>query len=186
MTTSNVERTTFDRLGEAIIETRGGCERRVWDAGCQEEPEPQLQMGGHSHSLPVLDKPVGPTCPRLFADSRGWRFACQLQIGIIGLGIIMAFGIFGPKQDISTRSTGLRPLGMLGPPGKLRRAGYSCRAVAKTGRGFPRLKSCAGNCPTLQPPAACKYVSWSTATAHFPHNRPSFLPPVVAFTYPTQ
>ena len=41
MTTSNVERATFDRLGEAIVDTRGGCEGKVWDASCQEEAEPQ-------------------------------------------------------------------------------------------------------------------------------------------------
>ena len=46
MTTSNVERATFDRLGEAIVDTRGGCEGKVWDASCQEEAEPQSQVGG--------------------------------------------------------------------------------------------------------------------------------------------
>ena len=49
MTTSNVERTTsrpFDRLGEAIVGTRGGREEIGWDRGCQEEAEPQPQVGG--------------------------------------------------------------------------------------------------------------------------------------------
>ena len=51
MTTSNVERTTFDRLGEAIVEARGGCKKSERDVGCQEEAEHQLQMGGFSNTL---------------------------------------------------------------------------------------------------------------------------------------
>ena len=52
------------------------------------------------------------TNPRLFADSRDWRFACQPQIGIIGLEINMAFGI-----SILTKARHLETINGLYSPG---------------------------------------------------------------------
>ena len=36
------------------------------------------------------------------------------------------------------------------PKGRLQLAASGCHAAAKTGSGFPRLKNCAGSCPTLK------------------------------------